>query len=140
MTVTVDINVLLDVFETRQPHLAESAEILSMVISGKLIGVMPAHGLTTIYYLVRKHASKSGAEDAVDRVLMHFQIGNLTSIGWNCARQMPLDDFEDATVAAVALESRSTFVITRNVGDFAGAPVPAITPANFLAQFVPLPS
>ena len=77
MTVTVDINVLLDVFEQRQPHFAESARVLSMVAAGSLTGVAPAHGLTTIYYLVRKHSSKPDAEAAVDRVMGHFRIGNL---------------------------------------------------------------
>lgn len=51
MTVTVDINVLLDVFQQRQPHYAASARVASLVSSGKLIGVCPAHGLTTLYYL-----------------------------------------------------------------------------------------
>ena len=139
MTVTVDLNVLLDVFEQRQPHFAESARILSMVAACSLVGVAPAHGLTTIYYLVRKHASKLDAEAAVDRMVGHFRIGNLDAVGWSRARQLPLDDFEDAAVATVAQETNSAFIITRNVSDFARSPVPAITPADFLSQFAPVP-
>ena len=82
MTVTVDINVLLDVFQKREPYYKASAQVVSMVSSGKLNGVFPAHGLTTLYYLVRKHASKPEAEVVMDRVLEHFQIGNLDSAGW----------------------------------------------------------
>jgi predicted nucleic acid-binding protein len=99
VTVTVDINVLLDVFERRQPHFVESARVLSMVAAGSLTGVLPAHGLTTLYYLVRKHASKTDAKSAMDRVLNHFEIGNLDVAGWGKARQLPMDDFEDAVVA-----------------------------------------
>ena len=139
MTVTVDINVLLDVFEKRQPHFAESARVVSMVSAGTLTGVVPAHGLTTIYYLVRKHASKPDAEASVDRVVRHFQIGNLDAVAWSRARQLPLDDFEDAAVATVAEVTDSAFIITRNVGDFAGSSVRAITPADFLSQFAPAP-
>ena len=139
MTVTVDINVHLDVFERRQPHYAESARVVSMVAAGSLTGVLPAHGLTTIYYLVRKHASRPDAESAVDRVLRHFQIGNLEAADWRKARQLPFDDFEDAVVATVAEVTNSAFIITRNVSDFAGSPVRAITPANFLSQFAPAP-
>ena len=65
MTVTVDINVLLDVFQQRQPHYAASAQVVSLVSEGKLTGVCPAHGLTTLYYLVRKHATKADAEAAL---------------------------------------------------------------------------
>ena len=81
MTVTVDINVLLDVFQKREPHYAASAQVLGLVTAGTLVGVCPAHGLTTLYYLVRKHASKPDAEAAMERVLRHFQIGNLDAAG-----------------------------------------------------------
>lgn len=135
----MDINVLLDVFEQRQPHFAESARVVSMVSAGSLTGVVPAHGLTTIYYLVRKHASKPDAEAAVDRVVKHFQIGNLDAAGWHRTRQLPLDDFEDAAVATIAEVTGSAFIVTRNVDDFSGSAVRAITPADFLSQFAPVP-
>ena len=82
MKVTVDINVLLDVFQKRQPFEAASAQVLSLVASSKLGAVIPAHGLTTLYYLVRKHSKKVNAERAMDRVLAHFEIGNLDLAGY----------------------------------------------------------
>jgi hypothetical protein len=108
-----------------------------MIVAGTLDGVCPAHGLTTLYYLVRKHATKPDAEAAMDQVLRHFQIGNLDSAEWQEARQLSLADFEDAAVATVAKSTASSFIITRNVDDFAGARVPAITPADFLSQLTP---
>ena len=137
MTVTVDINVWLDVFQQRQPHYAASAQVVSLVSEGKLTGVCPAHGLTTLYYLVRKHATKADAEAAMDRVLRHFQIGNLDVAGWQRARLLAMGDFEDAAVAAVAAVSGSTLVVTRNVADFARSPVPGISPTDFLSQHAP---
>ena len=134
MTVTVDINVLLDVFQKREPYYTASAQVMSMVVDGTLSGVFPAHGLTTLYYLVSKYASKPNAQNAMDRVLDHFQIGNLDEAGWREARKLPIADFEDAVVALVAKSTGSTFIITRNVGDFSGSPVLAITPADFLSQ------
>ena len=100
-----------------------------------MTGVCPAHGLTTLYYLVRKYASKPDAEAAMDQVMRHFQIGNLDAAGWSAARQLPLADFEDAVVATVARTAGSDFLITRNVGDFARSPVPAVTPADFLGRW-----
>jgi predicted nucleic acid-binding protein len=132
--VTVDINVLLDVFQKREPHYAASAQVVSMIAAGTVDGVCPAHGLTTLFYLVRKYASKPDAESAMDQVLRHFQIGNLDAAGWQEARQLSFADFEDAVVATVAKAAASDFIITRNVGDFAGSPVSAITPADFLSQ------
>lgn len=127
----------MDVFQKRQPHYAASAQVVSLVAAGTVNGVFPAHGLTTLYYLVRKHASKSDAEEAMDRVLRHFKIGNLDASGWDEARRLPFADFEDAAVAVVAKASGSTFIVTRNVDDFAGSLVPAITLADFLSRLTP---
>ena len=78
---------------------------------GGIAGVFPAHGLTALYYLVRKHDSKAGAEAAMDRVMRHFEIGNLDAEGWREARQLAMDDFEDAVVATVARTSGSDFIV-----------------------------
>jgi hypothetical protein len=43
-------------------------------------------------------------------------------------------DFEDAVLVASAIRDNLDFVITRNVTDFAGSIVPAMTPADFLKQ------
>jgi hypothetical protein len=43
-----------------------------------------------------------------------------------------LRDFEDALVASVAEVTGSEYIVTRNVLDFAGSPVPPITPTEFL--------
>ena len=137
MKVTVDINVLLDVFQKREPHYAASARVLAMVQQGEVTGVFPAHGFTTLYYLVRKHATRPDAEAAMDDVLRHFEVGNLEAAGWARARALPMTDFEDAVVAVVAEEAASEFIITRNTGDFTHSPVPAITPVEFLSQLAP---
>lgn len=139
MTVTVDINGLLDVFQQRQPHYAASARVVDLVVAGTMLGVCPAHGLTTLYYLVRKHSSKPDAEAALDQILRHFLIGNLDATGWQRARKLPLGDFEDATVAAVAEVTGSAFILTRNTSDFSGSQVRAITPTDFLSQLAPSP-
>jgi predicted nucleic acid-binding protein len=133
--VTVDINVLLDVFQKREPHYAASARVLAMVQQGEITGVFPAHGFTTLYYLVRKHASRPNAESAMDQIMKHFEVGNLDFDGWSRARSLPMPDFEDAVVAVVAEKSTSQFIVTRNTCDFTYSPVPAITPTEFLSQF-----
>ncbi len=135
MTVTVDINVLLDVFQNRQPHYAASAHVVSLVETGAVFGVCPAHGLTTLYYMVRKYGSKRDAEIALDRVLDHFRIGNLDATGWREARSLSLGDFEDAAVAAVAKATGSSLIVTRDIDGFSGSQVPAMLRANFLRQF-----
>ena len=134
MTITLDLNVLLDVFQKREPHYAASAQVLALVVAGKVAAVFPSHGFSTLYYLVRKHASKPRAEEAMDRLLDHFQIGNLDADGWRAAREHGFEDFEDAVVAEVAKRHGSDYIVTRNVRDFADSPVLAITPTDFLLK------
>jgi predicted nucleic acid-binding protein len=139
VTLTLDINVLLDVFQKREPHYAASAQVLSLVTSGQMIGVCPAHAFTTLYYLVRKHASKMNAEKVMDQLLDQFQVGNLDEAGLREARGLLFEDFEDAVVAVVAKTYCSDFIVSRNVDDFANSPVPVIAPADFLIE-IPIQS
>ncbi len=105
------------------------------MVSGQVAGVFPSHGFTTLYHLVRKHASKPHAEAAMDRLLDRLQIGNLDADGWREARRLEFEDFKDAVVAVVAKKHRSDFIISRNIDDFAHSPVPVITPTDFLIEF-----
>lgn len=139
MRVTVDINVLLDVFQNRPPHEGASSRVLHWIVAGRLEAVIPSHGITTLYYLVRKHATKSEAESALDRILSHFSIGNLDAAGWCRARALALPDFEDAVVAVTAETTGSAYVVTRNLDDFANSPIPAITPADLLVLMASMP-
>ncbi len=135
MTVTVDINVLVDVFGNRQPYYDQSAPLIDLIATDKLVGVCPAHGLTTLYYIIRKLISRPQAESAMDRILDHFEIGGLDAPGWRQARSLDFADFEDAVVSVVANATESDFIITRDIGGFAGSSVPAITPTAFLDRF-----
>ena len=45
-----------------------------------------------------------------------------------------MPDFEDAVVDAVAERNGADYILTRNIKDFAGSSVPAVTPTEFLAK------
>lgn len=137
MKVTVDV--LLDVFQKRQPHQVASSQVLHLIATGMLEAVIPSHGITTLYYLVRKHATKSDAESALDKILTHFAIGNPDPAGWHRARVLAMPDFEDAVVAVTAECTGSAYVVTRNLDDFANSPIPAISPADLLVLMASMP-
>ena len=50
-----------------------------------------------------------------------------------------MTDFEDCVVAASAEAASCDHIVTRNVADFAGSPVPALPPAEFLT-LLPAPA
>jgi predicted nucleic acid-binding protein len=134
MKVTVDLNVLLDVAQNRLPHYQSSEEILNRARLGEYAAVLPAHALTTLHYIIEKHATTDLANETVDGLLADFVVHPVDKVTFQRARQLPLKDFEDAVVAAVAEATGSQYIGTRNVPDFIGTPVPAITPAEFLEE------
>lgn len=135
MTVVLDINVLLDVFQKRQPHYAASVAILNQVLNRDIKGVCAAHGLTTLFYIARKHGTQADAEAVIDQVLEFFEVISLDKAEWKRARSFLMDDFEDAAIAATAEKCAASYIVTRNEDDFLLSPVPAISPAAFLSRF-----
>jgi predicted nucleic acid-binding protein len=132
MKVTVDLNVPLDVVQNRQPHYHASEEVLHRARLGEFAAVLPGHALTTLHYIIEKYAGTDAANHAVDGFLADFVVHPVDKANFQRARQLPLKDFEDAVVAAVAEATASDFIVTRNVRDFMGSSVPAITPVEFL--------
>lgn len=132
MRAMLDLNVVLDVVQLRHPHYQDSAQVLSRARLGELEAVLPSHAITTLHYLLAKTAGKGKADQTVDWLLANFAIAEATAPIFRRARELPLSDFEDAVVVSMAEMSACQYIVTRNIDDFAGAPVPAIAPRDFL--------
>lgn len=133
MRLFFDANVVLDVLAARAPHWAASARVLATVEKPGVSGLIAAHSVTTIYYLLSKHLSRRKARAAMVDLLRLVQVApgdhavllQALSLGW--------DDFEDAVQAAAALSAKATHFITRNPRDFSGLGIPVLTPDEFVA-------
>jgi predicted nucleic acid-binding protein len=134
MKVLVDLNVLLDVIQRREPHYLHSAALLSRVADGALEAAVPGHALTTIHYVVSRYEDTATADLAVDWILSRFQVVPEDRSTFLRARALDLADFEDAVVASAAEVCRCDCIATRNVDDFRGSPVAALTPEELAAE------
>jgi len=132
MKVLLDLNVLLDVIQNRQPHYADSARVLSAARSGEFEALIPFHAVTTIFYLIERAQDTATASQTVDWLLQHFEVPAVDKTTLLHARKLKLKDFEDAVVASVAVRDVCDYVISRNAADFSVSPVKAISPTNFL--------
>jgi predicted nucleic acid-binding protein len=128
----LDLNVLLDVVQRREPFYAASAAVLSQAIDGLHVACLPGHALTTLHYIVAKHAGQEQAGTLVDWALAHLEIVPQDRSQFVRARSLKLTDFEDAALASAAEASGCELIVTRNVADFGSSPVPAVTPEEFL--------
>ncbi|GDY23639.1 twitching motility protein PilT [Verrucomicrobiota bacterium] len=138
MKITVDLNVLLDVAQNRVPHYQASEGVLHRARTGEFAAVLPGHALTTLHFLIEKWSDTALANQTIDGLLRDFAIHSADKANFQRARQLPLKDFEDAVVAAVAEATGSQYIVTRNIADFSGSPVPAITSAEFLEELAGL--
>jgi predicted nucleic acid-binding protein len=60
-TVLIDLNILPDVLQKREPFYETSAGLLAAVETGQVRGYVAAHSLTTLFYLIQKSNSSSEA-------------------------------------------------------------------------------
>ena len=139
MKIALDLNVVLDVIQHRQPHYLDSAEVLSRIRTGEIAAILPSHGVTTLWYILNKAVNSATANQTVDWLVNHFEIGGANKADFQAARMLPITDFEDAVVARLAQSANCDYIVTRNVSDFAGSPVPASTPTDFLKR-LPAPA
>jgi predicted nucleic acid-binding protein len=132
MKALLDLNVLLDVIQNRQPHYADSAKVLSAARSGEFDALIPFHAVTTIFYLVERAQDTTVTGQTVDWLLKHFDVPEADKNTLLQARKLKMGDFEDAVVASVAARCGCDFIISRNSADFSTSPVKAISPSDFL--------
>lgn len=133
MKAMIDLNVILDVIQRREPHFAASAEVCARAIRKEFIGFVPAHAVTTLAYVVRRHAGAAKEGEMLDWLLAGFKIASAGHDELLRARLYQWPDFEDAVVAALAETHGCDVILTRNVRDFKKSAVLAKTPEEFLA-------
>ena len=135
MRIFLDTNILLDVLMNRPGLVAESeAAILRCESLGAEMFVA-WHGLATAYYLLRRGRTEPEAILEVDRILAWAQVASAGDAEARRAHALSFADFEDAMQAASAEACGAEWVLTRDLPGFARSPVPALTPADFLARF-----
>ena len=128
----LDVDVMLDVFTQRQPHYENSARLLATIERGLAVGLIAAHGLTTLFYLTAMHTSTSRARIALSDLLQVFSVASVDQDVIEQALMLPMPDFEDAVQMAAAMHAGVDYLVTRNIRDYKNSPLPAILPAEVL--------
>ena len=128
MKILIDLNIILDYLEDRDPFADQAEKILE---NEKNTLFVSAHMVTTAFYLMR-FIGREAQDAAVDFILNNFTIVPCDKTILSSARTLGFADYEDAVVAAAAKQAQCAYIITRNKRDFANSPVPALTPGEFL--------
>jgi|SRR5579872_394672 len=126
--VLFDTNVILDVLLDRQPYAEASAAVWAAVETGNTEGMLAAHAVTTIHYLIRKEMGAIKAKRIVSSILTVFGVAAVDGTVVQEALQLPLSDFEDSVTAAAARLAGCECIVTRDPKGFRGSPVRSLTP------------
>ena len=99
----------------------------------RCVGFLTANSMTDIYYLMHKALHSAEETKKVLGVLFNlFEI--LDTCGIDCRRALTSDisDYEDAVMIEAAARAEIDCIVTRNLKDYAGAPMPVYSPAQFV--------
>lgn len=131
--VLVDLNVIIDVIQNRQPFYEDSAGVIDVVARGEVLGWLAAHSITTLFYIVSRSRNREAAVQAVTGLLESFTAAKVDDTVIREAISLGWKDFEDAVQMAAAGVEGVDYLITRNIKDFQSGQVSVIQPAAFLA-------
>lgn len=128
----LDLNVFLDVILDRTPGADIGAALWAAVERGEAHGMVPAHGVTTIFYLLEKARGAAFAREGVERLIQVFDVAPVDEDVVRRALALAWPDFEDAVCAAAAEASGCEAIVTRDPDGYPEAPLPVIDPAAAL--------
>jgi predicted nucleic acid-binding protein len=126
--ILLDINVVLDVLLDRKPHAGASVRVWSAVEMGKVEGLLAAHEITTIFYLVGRERGVAAARRATAAILQVFRVASVDGEVIRRALELAWPDFEDAVAAMAAESAGCDGIITRDRRGFLESPVRVYTP------------
>ena len=132
--VLIDLNIILDVLQRREPFYEMSARVLASVETGQVAGSVAAHSLTALFYLLARHHSADQARVALTELLSLVSVAAVDQAVIEQALSLPYHDFEDAVQMMAAVRAGADYVITRNPRDYREGPLPALMPAELLAM------
>ena len=129
MRILIDTNIILDIVQKQEPFFADSYQALRKAIETNVECLISASAATDIFYMLRRaFQSSQKAKERIEQLSQIFAFADVQGADIQTALMRSMPDFEDAVVDAVAERSGASYILTRNIRDFAGSSVPAVTP------------
>jgi len=124
--ILIDADVLLDVALGREPWFAASSATVAWAVDHPGSAAVAWHTVANIAYL-----APGAARGFLGDLLLSVDVAPCSTRHALEALNFPMGDLEDALQAAAALAFGADTIVTRNLSDFRGSPVPAVAPAAF---------
>ncbi len=130
----LDTDILIDVALDRRPFSGPAASLLDRIEGGRENAYIAWHTISNFYYLVAQSRDGMKARDFIVDLVRFVAVAETGTDALRYAAALPMSDFEDAMQVAAARSCGARRIVTRNVKDFTGSPIKAITPAEALTE------
>lgn len=135
----VDVNVVLDAVLERGPRSDAAAKLWVAAETNRVEALIPAHGITTLFYLVARAKGAAFARRIVGTVVATFGIAAVDRAVIGRALTLTWPDFEDAVCAAAAEAAGCEAIVTGDPKGFPDASVPVLSPEAAVALLDGIP-
>lgn len=136
MRLLLDANIFLDLPQDRVG--SPASRVLVSLLGHHHQGFAAWHTLSVVYYVARRVTGKrSSALELVRDILQCCEVAPVGHVDALRANSLNMADFEDALQVAAAQASLADCIVTRDSKDYAGSPIPALTPEQFLRMHHP---
>ena len=133
MIILLDTNIIMDALQERSPFDFPAKEILMRGQRGEFTCLFTANAAADIFYLYSKARDIKSANAALEFLLKAYGVVSVAHEDCVAALALPIEDFEDALVAACAKKANADYIITRDEKFLAEySPVKAVSPYEFL--------
>lgn len=132
MKALFDTNIVLDVALDRPQLAASSRAALTWGFEHPGRACLAWHSVATLAYFLGRHGRPAAVRPLVGELVVRLDIAGGSDRELLRAIELPMTDFEDAMIAALAESAGATHIVTRNTADFRRSPVKAVTPEDFV--------
>ena len=129
----LDVNVILDFVLERPPFAVAARGLWALSEKKEVEAFVPAHGVTTVFYLAAGRRGAAFATRVVTDLLSVPAIAAVDGAVLRRALALRWPDFEDAVCAAAAEAALCDIIVTRDPKGYPNSPVLVVDPLTALS-------
>lgn len=132
MRILLDTNILMDYLTEREPFYSDAYQIISGCKNKRYEGVVAAHSIVDMFFILRKHFTVSERRKLLLAFLGILHVESIDEEKLRSALQNEaFNDFEDCLQTECAKSALVDYIVTRNGHDYARSEVPVLSPEQF---------
>jgi len=135
----LDLNVILDFLQDRQPHAQHARSLFAAAQDGRVSLWISGDAPSTLFYVLERQLRQEKVKNPsleeqghIRKLLKHVAVAPVTKAGLERATGFGMEDYEDAIQAACAVEAGLGTLVTRDGSGYRDLP------RDLLAVLAPL--